>query len=112
MPYQQASTVRSSSLHAARAPAAPCPPACQPVCRPSSYASLSTRQRASAFNQLLSFDTSSVTTMQDMFYVRSARALPVASTVGSCLHALLAPPPPHALPPPISHLAPFPMLYF
>ena len=34
----------------------------------------STRQ-ASAFNQPLSFDTSSVTTMHAMFYVRSARAL-------------------------------------
>jgi len=28
-----------------------------------------------AFNQLLSFDTSKVTTMQGMFNVRSARAL-------------------------------------
>jgi hypothetical protein len=35
----------------------------------------STRQRASAFNQPLSLDTSKVTTMQSMFYVRSARAL-------------------------------------
>ena len=30
------------------------------------------RQSASAFNQPLSFDTSSVTTMEDMFYVRSS----------------------------------------
>jgi len=35
----------------------------------------STRQQASAFNQPLSFDTSSVNTMLRMFYVRSARAL-------------------------------------
>jgi len=35
----------------------------------------STRQGASAFNQPLSFDTSSVTTMYRMFKVRSARAL-------------------------------------
>ena len=35
----------------------------------------STRQEASAFNQPLSWDTTKVTTMQGMFYVRSARAL-------------------------------------
>jgi len=35
----------------------------------------STRQLATAFNQPLSFDTSKVTTMKFMFYVRSARAL-------------------------------------
>ena len=34
---------------------------------------LSTRQQAYAFNQPLSFDTSSVTNMNSMFYVRSAR---------------------------------------
>ena len=44
--------------------------------RPASYALHLTWQRADAFNQLLSFDTSSVTTMKDMFYVRSARAQP------------------------------------
>ena len=36
---------------------------------------LSTRQQASTFNQPLSFDTSEVTTMGHMFFVRSARAL-------------------------------------
>ena len=36
---------------------------------------LSTRQSASVFNQPLSFDTSKVTNMGNMFYVRSARAL-------------------------------------
>jgi len=36
---------------------------------------LSTRQSATAFNQPLSFDTSKVTNMGRMFYVRSARAL-------------------------------------
>ena len=41
----------------------------------SSHARLSTRQGASAFNQPLSFDTSSVTNMDRMFMVRSARAL-------------------------------------
>ena len=39
------------------------------------HALLSTRQYASAFNQPLSFDTSSVTTMHAMFSVRSAHAL-------------------------------------
>ena len=37
----------------------------------------STRQFASAFNQPLSFDTSSVKTMSQMFYVRSPR-MPLA----------------------------------
>ena len=70
------------SQHAAcAAVATPRPPATGPACRPSFYASLSARQYASAFNQSLSFDTSSVTNMQNMFYVRSARALPAASTV-------------------------------
>jgi hypothetical protein len=36
----------------------------------------STRQNTYAFNQPLSFDTSKVTNMYHMFYVRSARALP------------------------------------
>ena len=36
---------------------------------------ISTRQGATTFNQPLSFDTSSVTDMHNMFYVRSARAL-------------------------------------
>eukprot|EP00964_Phaeocystis_antarctica_P081052 scaffold50673_cov51-Phaeocystis_antarctica.AAC.2 len=43
--------------------------------RSASHALLSTRQYASAFNQPLSFDTSSVTTMYGMFWVRSAHAL-------------------------------------
>ena len=38
-------------------------------------APLATRQKATAFNQPLSFNTSSVTTMRQMFTVRSARAL-------------------------------------
>ena len=45
------------------------------ISRPASYALLLTRQGASAFNQPLSLDTSSVTAMDGMFYVRSARAL-------------------------------------
>ncbi len=42
---------------------------------PASHAPLSTRQYASAFNQALNFDMSSVTDKRDMFSVRSARAL-------------------------------------
>ena len=54
-----------------------CPPTFRPRISPrTSYAPLSTRQLAEAFNQPLSFDTSSVTTMYLMFGVRSARALP------------------------------------
>eukprot|EP00964_Phaeocystis_antarctica_P072166 scaffold44095_cov50-Phaeocystis_antarctica.AAC.2 len=55
--------------------AGPHPPASRPTPRPASYALLSTRQGASAFNQPLSFDTSSVTTMYHMFSVRSTHAL-------------------------------------
>ena len=84
-----ASTV-GASLLLAPPTTPPHPPACLPACRPSSYASLSTRQSASAFNQPLSFDTSSVTDMEWMFHVRSARALPSASTVGAFPAALLA----------------------
>ena len=62
-------------------------PASLPACRPSSYASLSAWQRASTFNQPLSFDISSVTDMYLMFHVRSARALPSASIVGPSLRA-------------------------
>ena len=70
----------------------------------------STRQRTNTFNQPLSFDTSKVTTMKDMFHVRSARAL-TPSRHGSGLPPCmpLAPPPPHALPPPGAHLAPLRM---
>jgi hypothetical protein len=66
------------------------PPATRTARRPSSDASLSTRQDSSAFNQPLSLDTSSLTDMRYMFYVRSAPALPAASTVGSSLHAACA----------------------
>ena len=52
------------------------PHASRPAPLPASHARLSTRQAASAFNQPLSFDTSKVTTMERMFAVRSARALP------------------------------------
>ena len=54
----------------------------QSACRLSSYASFATRQWASAFNQSLSWDTSSVMIMYDIFMVRSAPARPSSSTVG------------------------------
>ena len=46
-----------------------------------------TWQEATAFNQPLSLDTSSVSNMGWMFAVRFARALPSAATVGTSLHA-------------------------
>jgi len=78
-------------LHAACAAAAPTPSRLPvPPFAALFMLSLSPRQSASAFNQPLSFDTSSVTDMLQMFYVRSARA------PASSLHTwvlLLAPSP-------------------
>ena len=54
---------------------------------PAPCARLMTRQRAKAFNELLSFDTSSVTDMKQMFYVRSAPAPPPATHPSPLLHA-------------------------
>ena len=72
------------------------------------HARLSTRQNAKAFNQLLSFDTSSFDMdMSLMFYVRSARALaPTALSQAILVHAAcaaVAPRPltPHRACPPI-----------
>ena len=48
------------------------PPASRPAPRPASYALISTRQSATAFNQPLSFDTSKVTAMSSIFLVRPA----------------------------------------
>ena len=67
---------RAIPVHASCVPP-PCTPG-PPAFRlaplpPASHALPSTRQRASAFNQPLSLDTSSVTTMRYMFYVRSPR---------------------------------------
>ena len=88
-----------ASLHAAcAAAAAPRPPASRSPCRPSSYASLSTRQGASAFNQPLSLDTSSVTSMQYMFYVRSAVPCQQPPQLGPPCKLLAPPPLPHAFP--------------
>jgi len=87
-------------------PCTPGPPASRlaPL-PPASHALPSTRQGASAFNQPLSFDTSSVTNMYQMFNVRSARALgPQASSQAPCMQSL--PPRIPSLPPPGTHLAP------
>ena len=62
-------------LHAAWAAVAHTPSHSFPGPHPASYAVRSTRQNAHAFNQPLSFDTSSVTTMSSMFYVRSSPRL-------------------------------------
>ena len=61
------------------------------ILRPAWYAFLSTRQSASAFNQSLSLDTSSVTDMQGMFHVRSPAC---------CSRAAAAPCPPAPRPTP------------
>ena len=96
--------------HAACATATPRPLASRPAPRPTSHALLPTWQYALAFNQPLSFDTSSVTRMTGMFAVRSAPtlapslqlyfswALPVyAACVTATTHAL-SPPGPHLVP--------------
>eukprot|EP00964_Phaeocystis_antarctica_P069243 scaffold42036_cov45-Phaeocystis_antarctica.AAC.2 len=63
----------------------------------SAYALLATRQYASAFNQPLSFDTSSVTTMYGMFHVRSSPCPPPGSAAEpappGCVHRGRPPPP-------------------
>ena len=70
----------------------------RPTPRPASHALLSTRQVASAFNQPLSFDTSSVATMYRMFLVRSAHtSAPQPSQPGPLpVHAARALPPAYA----------------
>ena len=65
---------------------------------------LSTRQRASAFNQPLSLDTSSVTNMDGMFEVRSA-PYPQPPQSGPPSALLASPPLLHALPSPSPHVA-------
>ena len=67
---------------------------------PALNALLSTGQGASAFNEALSFDTASVTTMESMFHVRSARAPNPMIALQTLDGPLLAPQPPHTLAPP------------
>jgi len=68
----------------------------------------STRQRAFAFNQPLSLDTSKVTDMSYMFNVRSARALAPNSLESGLapVHAACAATASRPVPPPGAHLAP------
>ena len=75
MPYRPPAFTARPSLRACRscAAAGPHPPRPRPTPRCASYALLSTRQKAKAFNQPLSFDTSSVKAMSNMFKVRFAR---------------------------------------
>ena len=97
---------RALPVHANCVAATPRPHASRAVPLPASHTRLSTRQDASAFNQPLSFDTSKVTNMDRMFYVRSARAMaPTALRQAIPVHAAcaaVAPRPltPHRMPPP------------
>ena len=80
---------------------------CRPAApRPASYALILARQYARAFNQPLSFDTSSVAMMSSMFKVRSARVCPQcvysSPPLARCLCAVVT----QRLPSPSSHLAP------
>ena len=68
------------------------PPVSRPAPCSASHALFSTRQDARAFNQPLTFDTSSVTAMPHMFLVRSARAMPVQSAT-PCTPPLASPSP-------------------
>ena len=100
----------SCTLRAPRPPAARCHQARtlhRTVCPP-----FDSWQEATAFNQPLTFDTSSVTDMQYMFRVRSARALaPGLQSDPPCVHAACATPPPHTPSPPSGpHLARYHML--
>ena len=84
--------VRSAPAHAAHPPVgpplrvtystAPTPSRLLARLPPSQHASLWTRQYAQAFNQPVNFDTSSVTSMQYMFRVRSAPAHATHPPVG------------------------------
>ena len=65
------------------------PPSSWPTPRPAPCAPLSTRQNAKAFNQPLNFNTSSVTTMDTMFYVCTSPApcaqTPVEPSLARCM---------------------------
>ena len=54
---------------------APTPSASRSASRPASYALHLTWQRADAFNEPLSFDTSKVTSMENIFEVHSSSVL-------------------------------------
>ena len=76
---------------------------------PASHALPPTRQEAKAFNKPLSFDTSSVTTMYAMFYVRSARALgsqALSRALSPCMPLVCRHHPGPSCLPPGSHTSP------
>ena len=93
---------RALPVHAACVAATPRPHASRAAPLPTSHARLSTRQKAPAFNQALSFDMSSVTDVRGMFQVRSARALPTPALSQAIPRTPLALPLPHALSPRIA----------
>ena len=75
---------------------------------PTLYVLSSTRQGASVFNQPLTFDTSSVTNMSDMFRVRSGVPCPRSPQLGPPLHvACAAAAASYPLPHPSPHAAHF-----
>ena len=100
-------------MHAACAlPPAHARPTSRPTPLPASYALLSTRQDAMAFNQPLSFNTSSVTDMRYMFEVRSAHALaPPSLHNRALLPCVLRVRCRRSTPPPASRLPPRSALY-
>ena len=108
MPWPPAfSSQNLPRVHAACAVIAPRPHASPArISRPASHALLSTRQAAWAFNQPLSWDTSSVTNMYQMFRVHTARALSPAFSRALPVCMPLASPPPHVLSPHGPHLNP------
>ena len=69
------------------------PPSHLPAHKPrhASYVPSSALQRASTFNQPLTLDTSSVTDMNWMFYVRSSHAPPLVCSLGPPLVSRPAP---------------------
>ena len=101
------SRARPCTLLAPRSPATSRPPAFAP--RPAPYGmrpSFDSRQSALVFNQPMSFDTSSVTTMGHMFLVRSS-PFPAPNLQSSpSLRAACTAIARATLPPPDPHLAP------
>ena len=91
------SPVRPSVHAACTATAPPRPRASRPACHPF-VSPVATRQEATAFNQPLSFDTSSVTSMDRLFLVRPPRVYHGPSVQSDPPGTLRAPPPPPPTP--------------
>eukprot|EP00964_Phaeocystis_antarctica_P074401 scaffold45742_cov55-Phaeocystis_antarctica.AAC.5 len=87
----------SPPLHAACPAVARRLPPSRPAPRPAACPPFDSRQNAKAFNQPLSFDTSSVTNMAGIFYVRSSPCpVPISAVEPSparCVHRGHPPPP-------------------